>query len=498
MPTSKSSPAAVPPAYMANIVSTPIHPAKVGVMICGHKEYWPQFPGLKEALIENARHFKRYVGNNPIELVVYDIEMIDTVEDAFAAGQYFKAQQVDLLFVYLPSYVASGRFAQGALQAGCPIVLASLQENVKFDKINTVSTMTGNGSPCQMPEAYSALMRMGKPAAGILFGQLFNDVRVQREIYEWCAVANALRAYKGAIFGHLGHSYDGMYDMNFDPTAITGAFGIHVKMLEMCEFVSYVEKAGPDEITAKVEKIQSTFDFLEASYDPTTRDFKFEDVEWAARCSVGLDTLVEKNNLSGLAYYYAGLDNIYERVASNMIIGNSLLTSRGISLAGESDMKTAIAMYTTSALGCGGSFAELISVDFEEDILLVGHDGPHDIRISDAKPHIRGLGVYHGKRGHGISVEFSIKAGPMTMLSIGSDENGKFMFIVAEGDLRKGAVPQIGNTITRSHFGGDIGVFIEDWCRAGACHHMSLSIGHNASMIEKLGKIMGIKVVRVR
>ena len=482
--------------------STPIsaarQQARVGVMVCGHKEYWPQFPGLREALIANARQFTGYIRRNPVELITYDLEMIDTVEDAFSAGTFFKTHQVDLLFVYLPSYVASGRFMQGVLQAGCPIVLASLQTNVKFDQPNTVNSMTGNGSPCQMPEAYSALLRMSKPPAGIIFGELYHDARAQREIDEWCAVANALRAYRGAIFGHLGHSYEGMYDMNFDPTAITGAFGIHVKMLEMCEFVSYVEQADAQAVDAKITQITETFDFLDASYEPTTKNFQQDDVAWAARCSVGLDRLVETNNLSGLAYYYAGLDNVYERVASNMIIGNSLLTSRGIALAGESDIKTAIAMYTTSALGCGGSFAELVAVDFEEDILLVGHDGPHDLRISDARPHIRGLGLYHGKRGQGISVEFSIKSGPMTRLSIGSDAQGKFIFVVAEGELRKGAVPQIGNTLTRSHFGGGIGLFVEDWCRAGACHHMSLSIGHNGAMLAKLGKVMGIEVVRVR
>ena len=199
-----------------------------------------------------------------------------------------------------------------------------------------------------------------------------------------------------------------------------------------------------------------------------------------------------------MAYYYEGLDNEYERIASNLIVGNSLLVSGGCALAGESDMKTCLAMYTTSSIGAGGSFAELCYTDFENDVILVGHDGPHDIRISNGKPTIRGLGLYHGKKGHGISVEFSLKHGPMTMLGLGSDENGRFSFIVAEGESREGVVPKLGNTLTRGYFGPNISRFIEEWSNAGNNHHYSLSIGHNASVLEKLAKALGIGYTRIR
>lgn len=199
-----------------------------------------------------------------------------------------------------------------------------------------------------------------------------------------------------------------------------------------------------------------------------------------------------------MAYYYEGRDNYYERVASNLIVGNSLLVSKGFSLAGESDMKTCLAMYTTSAMGAGGSFAELGVASFKENVILLGHDGPHDIRISDAKPTIRGLGLYHGKRGHGISVEFSLKAGPITMLGLGCDVNGQFSLIVAEGESQKGDLPKQGNTLTRSYFGGDISKFVEDWSSAGNNHHYSLCIGHNASALEKLARSLGIKYIQVR
>ena len=273
--------------------------------------------------------------------------------------------------------------------------------------------------------------------------------------------------------------------MNFDPTTFTRSFGVHIKMLEMCELVEYVQSATDVEIKEKMDEIKEKFIFLDPSYDSTTVPINPEDVEWAAQCAVGLDKLVHNNNLSAMAYYYEGLNNYYERVASNLIVGNSLLVSQGIPLAGEADMKTCMAMFTTSSIGAGGSFAEY-GVDIADNIMLVGHDGPHDIRISDAKPTIRGLGLYHGKRGHGGSVEFSLRTGPITMLGLSSDVNGHFHFVGAEAESQRGPVPQMGNTWTRAFVKSNINKFVVDWAKAGNTHHLSLCLGHQAGVIEKL------------
>ena len=367
----------------------------------------------------------------------------------------------------------------------------------------TISDDTFFGSPCPLPEACNALTRCLKPAIGVLFGEYFPGVgfsqTFERETSEWCRAAGALRAYKGAIFGHLGHSYEGMLDMNFDPTTFSAVFGIHIRMLEMCELAEKVSSATEAEIAEKLKTIREEFILLDPSHDPTTCAIDSRDLEWAAQCSVGLDKLIADNHLSGMAYYYEGLnDNFYERIASNLIIGNSLLVSQGKALAGESDMRTCLAMYTTSSISAGGSFAELCSASFKDDIVMVGHDGPHDIRISDAKPTVRGLGLFHGKKGHGISVEFSLREGPITMLGLGMDQDNHFSFIVAEGESQKGAIPKIGNTITRGYFGPNVSRFIEEWSNAGNNHHYALSIGHNATILEKIAKALGIGFKRIR
>lgn len=478
---------------------------KVGLMVCGHKEYWSQFPGMKEQFIKNATDFKRLLEKQDVEVVTYVNAdgnfVVDTTEDGYKAGLKFKAEDIDLLFQFNCAYVASGRYVQGIQAAGCPVVIVGYQMSLDVSEATTYWTHAGGGA-CPLPEAYNALTRSGIQPVGLEYGHYLVpdfDIRFEKNISEWCRVATVLRCMKGAIFGHLGHTYEGMLDMNFDPTTIERTFGIHVKMIEMCEFVDYVHSTTDAEVKDKIKVIKNTFEFLDPSYDPTTRKITDEDLEWTARVSLGMDKLVSNNHLSGVAYYYEGFKNEYERVACSMIIGNSLLVSAGIPFAGESDMKTCVAMYITSCLGCGGSFAEFCPTIFEEKIQMVGHDGPHDIRISDGKPQMRALTTFHGKKGEGLSVDFSLKEGPITMLGLSSDIDGNYSFSVAEGESQKGPKPANGNTMTRGYFGnGDIAAFVEDWSCAGINHHFSLSLGHNAQVLKKLAKTLNIPFKQVR
>lgn len=472
--------------------------AKIGIMICGHKEYWPQFDGLKDRLMRQAMEFVGWVKETGVDVVAHPF--VDTVEDSYAAGVEMRKNDIDLLFIWQTSYVSSGRYVQGALAVGCPVVIVGAQTNLDYSgkmQIDIFETIASGGLT-PLAEAYNAFTRCGLKPAGMIFGRLKKDEYMAREIEGWCKAATAVRAFKGSIFGYMGHTYEGMYDMNFDPTGVTKAFGTHVRFVEMCELVDYIEKCTDEDLQAKLTQIKETFDVQGRSYDATTMDTGDEALNWAAKVSVGIDKIINNNNLSGFAYYYLGEnDSIYERTASNMCIGNSLMTTSGIAMAGEADMKTALAMYLTSAIGCGGSFAEFTSCDFNLDLIMLGHDGPHDIRISDKKPVIRGLGVRHGKRGTEVSVEFSIKHGPITLVSVTLDENGQYHLVYAEGESQEGWTPQNGNTSTRAYFGEDVGRFIRAWSCSGPAHHASLAIGHCGHIIEKFGKLMGMKVTKV-
>ena len=207
--------------------------------------------------------------------------------------------------------------------------------------------------------------------------------------------------------------------------------------------------------------------------------------------------MVEQNSLSALAYYYKGENNRYQDIAANLIIGNTLLTSKGVPLAGEADLKTAAAMLIINRIGGGGSFAEIHPFDTDDNVVLIGHDGPHNIEIASKKPYLRKLKKYHGKAGSGIGVEFSIKTGDITMLGITIGKNGEIAMVAAKGVSIAGEIPQTGNTNTRVSFNCKINEFLERWCEAGPTHHVALGVGDKIEVLKKFAILTNIPLTIV-
>jgi len=259
-----------------------------------------------------------------------------------------------------------------------------------------------------------------------------------------------------------------------------------------------VDAVSGSEVKHKLDEIHAIFEFREPGSDPIAGPAKPEDLEWAARVACGLEKLISDFELTGLAYYYRGLnDNPYERLGASLTVGSSILTGRGVPIAGELDIKNCVAMLIVDRLEAGGSFAEIHPCDFEHDIVLVGHDGPHHIAVSEGRPVLRGLSLYHGKRGHGVSVEFQLRNGPITCVGLTQTYGGKFKFVVAEGESLPGPIPATGNTDTRCRFAPDVSTFIENWSMEGPTHHFALGVGHIANLIEDFCRCWGIECVNV-
>ncbi len=464
----------------------------IAIIPLGHAVYFEQFEGLYEDLNKKAAEFAAYFEDSS-ELVI--TEFVDTVDKAFDTVRRLKALDVDAAFLLMTTYLPSSVAAPFAVSLPVTQILVGIQPLNHLDYSNCTTYMQlVNDDICAMPELAGVYPRLGRSMPPCLVAASGQRDFIQAEVCAWQKAIEAAAAFRYAKIGYLGHTYEGMYDMHTDPTAFTAAFGAHVQMLEMCELVSYSQEVSAQEETAKVAEIKRVFSIQDPSIDPLTAYVEEEDLQWSARMACALDRLVEQNHLTALAYYYQGQNNLYEKVGASLIIGNTLLTSRNIPLAGEADLKTAAAMLIINRMGGGGSFAEIHPFDIDDNCVLIGHDGPHNIAISEGKPVLRKLKKYHGKAGSGMGVEFSIRAGELTMLSISVKRDGTFKLIAAVGKSIKGRIPQTGNTNTRVSFDMPVTEFLRRWCEAGPTHHMALGTGNRLRELTYFARIMGLEL----
>lgn len=462
--------------------------AEIAVISVGLNTYWKQFPGLLDEMKRKTGVLLEKLGRHQVH--VTDFGMIDNAVKAYETLPAIKAADPDVLLVDMVTYATSVTFAPILREMNCPVVLLALQPLSAMDYANgTTYIQLCNDDLCSVPEFTGVAIRMGKPVADVIIGMLENDAEADRRIAQWCRIAHARHDLRRARLGLMGHVLDTMLDMQTDPAAVTAAFGAHAVPCEADEIMAEYQVLADDdpEVGTMSGRILDFFDTPDPGADSITEKLTAADLLTASRVGVALERFIAKKKLDGFAYYYeAQPESEMRKLVTNFIVGNSLLTGAGFPMCGEFDIKTCIAMLIMDRLEIGGSFAEFHPIDFGRDTVLVGHDGPHHVNIADRKPVLRSLKKYHGKPGSGAGVEFNIKTGPITLLSIGVNTEGKFKFVIAEGESLPGPIPPTGNTNTHGKFRPDVRTFLQKWCMAGPTHHFALGVGHHAEELKKI------------
>ncbi|MFZ0304658.1 MAG: arabinose isomerase [Terracidiphilus sp.] len=463
---------------------------RVGLCGIGLEAYWSQFAGLEQRLKGYVAQMAEQLRRPGVEVV--DLGLIDSPLRSREAGHQFRREDIDVLFLYVTTYALSNTVLPLVQRAGVPVVVLNLQpeaaiDYAAFNRLKDRTAMTGEWlafcSACPVPEIANLFARARIPfhqVTGVL-----NEAGTCREIEEWLAAARVKAALARSRLGLMGHYYSGMLDIMTDVTLVSIAFGTHVELLEVDELSALCAEASDAEIAQRLAEFHDAFD--------VQPDCPQEELRRAARTSVALDEFVRRHGLDALAYYYKGSGNATnEDTMSSIILGTSLLTARHIPVAGEYEVKNALAMKMIDLIGAGGSFTEYYAMDLNDDLILMGHDGPGHIAIAEGKTKVRPLDVYHGKVGRGLSVEMSVKHEPVTLLSVAEDADSRFKLVVAEGECVAGPVLEIGNTNSRYRFPFGARGFVEAWNAQGPAHHCAVGVGHVAATLAKTAALLGI------
>jgi L-arabinose isomerase len=457
----------------------------------GLEAYWPQFAGLEERLRGYLDVVQKKVEG--VDWVVVNLGLVDSPEKGVQAGHACRREDVDILLVYVTTYALSSTVLPVILRAKVPVILLNLQpgaaiDYARFNRMTSRTEMTGEWlaycNSCPVPEIANVLRRLDLPFQQIT-GMLEEDPECWAELEEWLVAAEVAKVLSHSRLGLMGHYYNGMLDIATDLAQVSGRFGTHIEIVEVDQLSALRREVTEPEITTKVSEFQSFF-----AVDP---ECSLEELKRAAATAVALDRMVQKNDLDMLAYYYMGsgiAEN--ENTMSSIILGTSMLTGRGVPVAGEYEVKNAIVMKIMDEIGAGGSFTEYYALDFDADLVLMGHDGPGHPRIAQDRIRVRPLQVYHGKVGRGLSVEMAVKYGKVTLLSIVEDKAKGFSLLVAEGESVAGPILEIGNTNSRYRFSIGARSFVEGWSAYGPAHHCAIGLGHCGSQLRKIAELLNL------
>ncbi len=467
---------------------------KIGLFSIGLDTYWGQYEGLLPRLL-------RYEDEIAVRLQGMQVEvvrggMVDNVSKSHAAASLFLQQEVEFVCVFISTYALSSTVLPVVQRVGKPVLLLNIQPvpAIDYDYLNGLgdrALMTGEWlahcQACSVPELACVLKRAGL-RFDIVTGHLA-DEEMWQELADWMDAARAVSGMRENRMGILGHYYCGMLDVYTDTTKQSATFGTHIELLEMCELKALRDGVSEQELKEKLDEFHRVF--------RVDRQCEESELRRAALTSVALDKMVERHGLGSLAYYYEGQPgNDYEDLITSFIAGCTILTGRGIPTAGECEVKNVQAMKLMALLGAGGSFSEPYAMDFKDEVVLWGHDGPGHLNMAQDGVSLVPLPIFHGKPGRGLSIEMAVRQGKVTLLSVCEDREGIHL-LVAEGESVEGPTLHIGNTNSRYRFPLPVKEFMHRWAMGGPSHHCAIGVGHVAGKIEKVGRLLGLPVVNV-
>jgi L-arabinose isomerase len=460
---------------------------KVGLVAGGLGAYWPQFPDLLPQLEQSARRVSERM--QALDCDVIDVGFISDAQDGARAAEALRVAGCDLIVGFLTTYMTASMLAPVAQRSGAPVLLINLQptEAMEHATFDTGQWLAYCGA-CPLPEMANTFLRLGVPFRSV--SGYLEDERAWAKIGRWIGAAGVRGALRHGRHGLMGHLYPGMLDVSTDLTLVPANFGGHMEVLEFDDLRVRVSAVTDSEVDERMDLTRAVFQLDDSVAE--------DDFRWAAKVSVGLDRLAADFNLDSLAYYHRGLEGEqHERLGAGMILGASLLTARGIPTCGEYELRTSLAMLIVDRLGGGGSFTELQALNFNDGVVEMGHDGPAHLAIGERRPLLRGLGVYHGKRGWGVSVELGVKHGPVTTFGFAQQRDGSFRFVTSTGTVVPGPILQIGNTTSRVDFGCDPGEWVDAWSATGVSHHWALGVGDLRPELRATADLLGIELVDV-
>ena len=462
--------------------------ARAAVFSIALGAYLPQFPQL---VPEFEAQYEAFKATLPDTVEIIDGGMVTTKEQAMAAGDKFRAADVDIVFLQLLTYATSYNMLPAIRDLDVPVVLVNLQKVrcLDFETAGTAEWLGIGYAGGAVGEMVADLNRAGKRHAVITGVVEGGDPQVAAEIEDWCRAAQVRRRLRYTNLAQIGRPYPGMMDLYIDETNLYHRMGLYTKQFDWEKMWAIADDVtDEDAIAAKVADIHDTFDII-GDYDEAS-------IREMARYVIAFEQWVKDEELGFVASHYDGFAQGKAGVLDSMLIpAFSMLIKQGIACAVEGDIKVAMGMSIMKTISGACQLSEFYTFDFNDDVVLIGHSGSGDADFSTArKASMEIVPVFHGKTGGGFLTRFYPKAGPITYLGITQDADGNFKFVVSEGVIEDGPTLGNGDTTFRTRFSIGAREWNNRWCECGPTHHFAAAQGNWTDTILKVAKILDVPV----
>lgn len=348
-----------------------------------------------------------------------------------------------------------------------------------------------NSGPMALVQLTGGFRKMGKYEKYEVVVGAIEDKEAYEEIDRIIQVHTTIKNLKHMTVGTIGHVFRGMYDFNFDKTAIHGKLGAHVMDV-------HIEHLGNilDELEDKDPRITNLCRKVRSEYHVV--GLEDDDILRAARLGIALQELIRRYKLHGLVLL--GQHYIEVKANASCYLGLSEILSTGQAVAvTEGDVLGCImSKVLKDFTGHTAFFGEWEELDQSLNaVMLLGHGfiDPRECR-KDRPVQVNPACEDWGFEGNSVGFQATYPPGPVTMTHIIEDTKG-WRLLISEGELLDTPPLKINESFLVVRVEKPIRDYFKELLRYGFSHHSIAAPGLVGDQLASFARQLDLEICRL-
>ncbi len=417
---------------------------------------------------------------------VFHAGLVEEEHQAAAAARLFNANNVDVIVAMELAYTKGIVPARAFLETTAPVMVWNAQKISRLGESDGFDIVMLNSGMAGIPELTAVLLRTGRDFAMVT--SRLDDPEGRRKVAQGIKAAAVRRRLRDARIAMVGHPFEGMTDLMHDGLSLRQSIGPVVWPLEPEKIAVRFGEIPQSQVDATVagERARFVVEMEPALFDRSVR------------LALAIESVVKENNFDA----FTALDQIWlsdPRVGVIPSYGTGRLCELGIPAAPEGDVGCTVAQLIMQELAGQSTTVENYVIDFENNAVMFSHDGHGNPALAvPGGVKVKHSIYYSGVHGFGAGFEFAYQPGPVTNLALVTMGENRWRFVISEGEFlpfppRPISAPQ---TLFR-HDSLPIDEWCNEWCLAGAPHHMAAAQGRWTGHLVEIARMLGIEAVVV-